>query len=257
MNINTNNCGYINIISHFKNTYTKRLQLIILILFFTTIANGQAKKLSIGFVYSPDRYSYKFADTLDTAGLVFNLVKPNTYKVIKNYSFGIDLQYNFNKRFGITTELCYSTKSFIQKYIWLISPYYPYNPGIPEHSIINVAYLDIPIIFKYYFLIGNKLTAHVSAGIITGFLLSENEELFRSNKSTAKEDFFTNQIHIKATKILSATEILVGANFNMGKKVFLSFEPYFRYGINKIYDSSSSTYPVSYGLFIGIHYKII
>lgn len=211
MNINTNSCGCIDIISHFKDTYLKRLQLIILILLLTTIANGQAKKLSIGFVYSPDKYNYKFADTLDTAGLVFNLVKPNTYKykMIKNYSFGLDLKYNFNKRFGITTELCYSTKSFIQKYIWLISPYYPYNPGIPEHSIINVAYLDIPLTFKYYFLIGNKLTAHVSAGIITGFLLSEDEELFRSNKSTAKEDFFTNQIHVKATKTLYAAEILL------------------------------------------------
>ena len=227
-----------------------KIKLAIIFFLITSVSFGQQSKISVGLIGSPDLYNYKFSDTIE-------YILAYKYQAKMNYSLGVDFQYNINKRFGIKADFCYSSKSFFQNYKWLIQIVDPFNVGIPKYSLIKLAYLDIPLLFTYNIQLNNRFYFQFQIGTNIGVLLNEKETLFRENGTKTENDsFFTKKVHTNASNILYNGEFKIGTLYNINSKLFISFEPYFRYGFNKIYNCSSSKNPISYGLIAGLHYKI-
>ncbi len=223
----------------------KNLLLLIFGLLLTCITKGQDKKISIGMVGSPDIYNYKFNNTF-----VFD----QKFRTGFNYSAGVRLQYNFTNKVGLKTALQYATKGYILDYKWKANA--PNDPSIPKESRCKLNYLDIPLMIAYNYLNLGKISLFASTGIVTGFLISSSEISIMEDGSK-KETKFIQMFHSqKSNAIVLATELDLGIKFNLNEKLFLTFEPYFRYGLNKVDNYIIASNPTSFGGRFGLHYNL-
>ncbi|MBI4649312.1 MAG: hypothetical protein HY738_22615 [Bacteroidia bacterium] len=134
----------------------------------------------------------------------------------------------------------------------------PNDPSVIEKSELKAPCLDVPIMFLYNFLHRKIISTYISAGAITSFLLSDKEITTMADGTVKKEKsgFLKGVYKQDATNILFAGEILFGASFNLTKSLFITIEPYFRYGINTIYSNALNAHPTSYGAVIGFNYRM-
>ena len=208
----------------------------------TIIVNGQDKKISLGISGSLDFYKYQFNDILDNS---------HSYKNRINYSTGLTLNYNFNEKFAVKTGLLLSTKGYILDYNWILID--PSDPAIPSESNMKLSYLDIPLWVSYNYLKIGKLTLLASTGVVTSLLINEKEVSTMGDGSIKETDFAKKLLLQKLNSTLLAIEIELGLKYNINDKIFISLEPYFRHGLNKISDDVLKSNPNSYGANLGFH----
>jgi hypothetical protein len=225
----------------------KKINLLLIGSLLALIVNAQSNKLSVGIVASPDFYNYDF-EPISYLG--------HHYETKNNYSFGAAFQYSINEKFAVKTGLIYSDKGYVLKFGWIApdSPFY--DPLLPERSVLNANYIDVPLLLNYSFINRKKISLFSSAGIITSFLIGEKEISTMKDGSMKETIFLKNLFDENSNPNLFALNINLGLKYNLNERLFLTLEPYFRYGLNKIDYRVLYTPPTSYGALIGVNYYL-
>ena len=205
------------------------------------------KRLSLGIHFSPDFCNGRLKGFDDREITSFFLNDINKYKKLKfGFRVGISTCYRFSKSFSIETGLQYSNEGFRSTgsdlvYGDMIDPRYgfiytsqPVNLSTPTP---DYHYLNIPLQANYYF--GKNKTLLVGFGVTTGFLL----------KTSIQSDNF-NPISLSPT-------LSFGIEPQINDKMYLRFEPQFRYALTSVMDEALITaYLWSIGVKISYYYKL-
>lgn len=224
----------------------KKTCLIIIGILPIIISNGQIKKFSIGINGSSDFYNYQFNQ---------NEVTNIDYNSLINFSSGISVHYNLNEKFTTKTGLLYSKKDFIANFNWQLYDDVP-DPAFNKESEMILRYLDIPLLITYKFVNRNKISLFASTGLGTSFLINEKEISIMQDGTEKETDFWKSLYRTEFNPILFNIDFGIGLNYNINEIVFLSIEPYYRYGLNKFSDEILKSNPMSYGLKLGVHLKM-
>ena len=214
-----------------------------------TISNTKVikeKGFSLGIHFSPDLCNGRLKGLDDREITSFWLNDINKYKKVKfGFRIGINTCYRLSKSFSIETGLQYSNEGFRSTgsdivYGDMIDPRYGfiYTSQSAKLSIPSpdYHYLNIPLQANYYF--GKNKSFLVGFGVITGFLL----------KTSIQSDNF-NPISLSPT-------LSFGIEPQITEKMFLRFEPQFRYALTSVIDEAVIAYLWSIGLKISYYYKL-
>ncbi len=133
---------------------------VLLILLMSAIAfcaQGQNNKLELGFEGGCSLISLRGNDILSVSS------HPRIALV-----GGFSLQYNFNKKFSLRTNISFERKGAALKEI--ILEYYPYT-GVNFTGNVNLDYLTMPFLFRATF--GKKIRYFANGGPFVSFLIRE------------------------------------------------------------------------------------
>jgi len=223
----------------------KKASLFSILILLTILVNGQANKLSIGIIGSPDYYNYQFKSIPSF---------DHEYKTQTNYSLGLSMNYNFSEKFSFKTGLLFSTKGYILNYSWVTAE--PNDPLIPQESNIKLSYLGIPLLVSYDFLHLDKLSLFASTGIVTSFLIKEKEISTMGDGTEKETEFSKTSFNQNFSTALFAIDFEIGLKCNLSERLFISIAPYLRYGLNKISDEVLESNPMAYGARFGVHFNL-
>lgn len=120
---------------------------------------------------------------------------------------GLDLVYHFSKRSAITTGLHFFNVAYKANYVWIFNQ--PNDPHIPRTTDINAGYLDVPAIYNFNIVSGDKIVFYTSTGIVASILASETG-------STTYEDNSVRNFESLNSFILSL-QLGVGLQYNVMK----------------------------------------
>lgn len=216
--------------------------LIFSVVFFAFQANGQENRLSFGSAFSIDKYNFNFKP--------FDGIE-QTQKTDLAYSFGLRLQYDIHDKMSLRSGVMYSGRTY--KTMYAFSPISSGDPSIPRSSSLNLSYLSIPLMIGFNVLKNEKFTLMPSAGFVSEFLLARTETSIFEDNSNSASDFLSRNL----ASILYSTQVNVGVEYHFSRKVYLTFEPYLRYGLNTWDDEIMNSNPVSYGALLSINYRCL
>ena len=220
----------------------RKFVLIFSVVFSALQANGQENRLSFGSAVSIDKYNFNFKP--------FDGIE-QTQKTELAYSIGLRLQYDIHEKMSLRSGVLYSGRTY--KTIYAFSPISSGDPSIPRSSSLNLEYLNIPLMIGFNVLKNEKFTLVPSAGFLSEFLLGRTETSIFEDNSKSPSDFLS----MKLASILCSTQVNVGVEYHFSRKVYLTFEPYLRYGINKRDDEIMNSNPVSFGALLSINYRCV
>lgn len=252
---------------------------------------SNSDKIKIGGSYAPV-YAYR---TNGSNGLLNNSYQSsssnnassNNEKGISTYSFGVNAQYDYNKKWEFQSGIYYSrigqTKNALavknnasgkpsefqlttsageiapDKLPQGVVEIIVYNNAIGETSTdaITNNYIDANLLqqFDYleipflakYKLIDRRVDLKLIGGLSTGILIA-NETYFRMNG--IKSSLGSTQ-NLKT--MLYNSVVGIGIGYDITKKISLNIEPTFKYSLNSINTNSEYKFnPYSVGLFTGI-----
>jgi hypothetical protein len=210
------------------------------IVFSSFLAIGQENRISFGLASSIDKYNFDFEpfvgiDQKQTTDLA--------------YSFGLRVQYDLNDKLSLRSGVLYSEKSYKTEYNF--SPMDSGDPYIPRESNLKVGYLNVPLMIGLSMLNKEKFKFAPSAGITSEFLVGNTETSIFEDNSKRDSEFLSK----KLSAILLSAQVNIGFEYHFDRNLYLTFEPYLRYGLNKIDDEIMNSKPLSYGAILGINYK--
>lgn len=231
-------------------------RIVYLLLFISNIAIAQNEdtapdkksynKFLIGLSASPD-YTYR---TLSSDGsLNSDAIKDyrnETEKSKIGYTFGLNFNYNFSRKFGLITGVLFSKKGYktdvgvltfgdqthLRRYIRA-----PNDPRFPQTTelIYNHYYLDIPLKVTYKMGQG-KIRFIGGLGITTNILIKSTSKIFSEYQNGDKEES-TRSISGTFNQLNLSSVISFGVERNFKNKHVIRIEPNFNYGLLKIIDS--------------------
>jgi len=222
----------------------------------TTKVASKTNQTLLGFNVSLD-YCYRTLKNYDGSSYYTSLIEVrNEIDEFKfNPSAGINLCYNFSKKFGIEFGVQYSNKEFGTKKGDLIidstgaGTIHPLNtdPNSDKIKFIyNYAYLDVPL--RAIFSFGkNKLRFVTSLGVTTNFLLKASYTVIIYN-NFGGSDQWSNDEKDRFKSVSISSTLSLGIDYQFNNQFILRAEPTFRYGISKINNTPIATYLWNVGL---------
>jgi hypothetical protein len=221
------------------------------------------KRIQIGINFSPD-YCYRIlkSDDSENADLVTALRDKNeTVKL--GYTTGLNLVYNFNKRFGVEIGAQFSNKGYRTKKMNYGDPIDsrngfnfppPNNEPVSGKFIYNNYYIDVPL--KVNFILGKKKIRFISsAGFATNIFIKETSKLILDYDDGSTEKRI-NSTPFDYNRINISLMISAGIDWKINSKNNLRVEPTFRYGVLKTIDAPVTAYLWSAGLNIGYYFGL-
>ncbi len=122
------------------------------------------------------------------------------------------------------------------------------TPILEGDIIQEFSYLEVPLEVSYS-VINKKLGLHVIGGLSTLFL-TKNSVLLESQDLVTKmgESNTVNSLNF-------STNIGIGLDYKISKKILINLEPMFKYQLNTFSDTNGSFNPYSLGVHTGIKFK--
>lgn len=218
----------------------KKVAFIILSLFLTVTLFGQENQISIGIFGSFDKYWFdthpSFVSDFDNDAA----------------SFGFDIQYNFDERLHIKSyfELAKANQELVYNFITLNEE--P-DPQIPGRTSLGVTYFGIPILLGYYLMSNKSVKLSTSAGVVSEFLVSEDEMSVFQDGSKRESEFLIQDIN----RTRFSAQINVGLEYHFTSFLFMALEPSLRFGFQSSNNIFTEQKPFSFGGMVSINYKML
>ena len=207
-------------------------------------------KMMIGVSFSPD-YAYRTLSS-DGTSVFSNYIiesrnKRETAKL--GYTFGLNFNYNFSRKFGLITGVLYSNKGYQTESIGNLTfgdqihsrrgfvILDPNDPAIPNSfkSVYNHYYLDVPL--KAIYRMGKgKIRFISSVGIITHILMKSTVKTISEYQNGEKEKS-TRVAYDNYKKINLSPTISLGVEKQFNNQSLIRVEPTFNYGLLDIIDT--------------------
>ena len=219
----------------------KKLIIISTFLLLSILSFGQENKFSIGILSSLDKFDYDFKPITG-----FNHV----YDINSAYSLGLNGKYNFAERLLAKGAIQYSKRGYKLNYDFNIME--PGDPAIPKETTIKLDYIGVPLFIGYNLYNGEKFKIAPSLGLVSEFLICDNETSIFENNSERESEFLNQNLN----KFLISSQLNLAFDYHFSDKIFLSLEPYLRIGFNAIDEDRIESSSISYGGIISINYKI-
>ncbi|MCG8311051.1 MAG: outer membrane beta-barrel protein [Cytophagales bacterium] len=153
------------------------------------------------------------------------------YKTGVNYSVGLSTDLKIKERWRFIVQVLYSTRNF--------DLYYNFqtvdedDPFIPEKTVYQQSYLDIPILLDYRVLEKGRWKLFGEAGFVPDFLLNSEKQTFHKDGSEMETPEF---LEMKIRPQLFGAQLDIMAEYEIGKYFSLElstgWRQYFN-GINK------------------------
>ncbi|MDF1549796.1 MAG: outer membrane beta-barrel protein [Bacteroidales bacterium] len=205
-------------------------------------------------------------------------------KALMAFSGGINVNYQFAKRWSLESGLFYSQRkqvaenligSSMNGYNNELQVYTPQGVKFlqPEFSdletstpdiigssrdetyyalgmnyISNFEYIELPIIVRYK-IVDKKLGLDLLSGVTTNFLIGNRSSIVQD-----ETDLWTGQTEDINPMLYNAT-LGVGLNYNFYRNFSFNLEPTFKYAIISSESSIISRYPYSFAVFAGFTYR--
>jgi hypothetical protein len=186
-------------------------------------------KLLMGINFSPDYGKMKYDSENE-------LMKPG-------FSSGINFRYNITNKWSIEGGVQYSNKKYgyeIGGLIFgdLIDPmngvYYADSATLKRAKCsYKDVYIDLPIRTIKYFG-SSRLRFFTGAGITANILLKTQTECILENDNSVKQTIYFDS---KKSKLNISTNISIGAEYKINKKIKVQIEPIYRQGLLNISNS--------------------
>ncbi len=228
----------------YKNNMKKIVILIILLtpMFHFAQQNDsiKMKSFSIGGTYSTD-YCYRIISAKESMKWLKN--EMDTLEIPKiGFTTGINFDYTLSNRISISSGFLYSDKGEKLK-----------EKVIPtiKKSIDHINYIDIPLKLNYN-ISTNKTKFYISAGISTNIFLS-NKILIQKENSSSRDLIIGNS---DFSKINFASILNIGINQDITENWYFKTELLYRQSINPITKSDLNRYLYSFGLNLGLYYRL-
>lgn len=224
------------------------------------------RRFLLGINISPDYCDRKLKnnDGSSSSSMIIDVLdKVEKFKI--GYTAGLNACYRISRRLGIELGVQYSNKGYSIKKQELTSgnisdPRYGFvytnGPETPVKGkfIYNYIYLDVPARVIYSF--GEKrfhfvASIGVAANIHLKTTLTSYLEYANGDKKRETHDLDYDIRTMNISPFISA-----GANYRISKRINLSAEPTFRYGVLKIMDTPVTAYLWNAGLNITCYYAI-
>jgi len=219
----------------------KKLIIISTFLLLSTLSFGQENKFSIGILSSFDKFDYDFKPITG-----FN----HEYDINSAYSFGLNVKYNFAERLFAKGAILYSKRGYKLNYDYTLME--PGDPYIPRETTIKLDYIGVPLFVGYILYNGEKFKIAPSLGLVSEFLIRDNETSVFGDNSERESEFLNQNLN----KFLISSQLNLAFDYHLSDKIFLSLEPYLRIGFNAIDNDIIKSNSISYGGIISINYKL-
>ncbi len=219
----------------------RKLIIISTFLLLSNLSFGQENKFSIGILSSFDKFDYDFKPITG-----FN----HEYDINSAYSLGLNGKYNFADRHFAKGAIQYSKRGYRLNYDFNIME--SGDPAIPRETTIKLDYIGVPLFIGYNLYNGEKFKISPSLGLVSEFLISDNETSVFENNSERESEFLNQDLN----KFLISSQVNLAFDYHFSNKIFLSLEPYFRIGFNAIDEDRIESSSISYGGIISINYKL-
>ena len=211
--------------------------LILSIVFVSFLVNGQENKLSYGISSSIDIDYFYFKPYFEHY---------NPEKAFSSYNIGFRFQYNLRNQLSLRSGLSYSKKE-------ITCGLYPISPSDDQYAKLKTYYLNIPLMLCFKDNFKGRFHLCPSLGISTGILLGNTEKDYSAWGIEQRSDGFLNQ---DLNKAILSVQISLGFEYNFGDKTYVSIEPYFGHGINKMSNELMAANSNSLGGIVSINYII-
>jgi hypothetical protein len=219
----------------------KKIILIFSILLLSNVLLGQENKISIGLLGSLDKYEFDFKPIIGF---------DHEYEINPAYSFGLTVQYNVTERIISKGGFQYSEKGYKLNYAYNFMD--PGDPFIPRSTNLKVRYLSIPLFLGYYFKNREIIKLSSSIGIVSDFLINNNEKSVFEDDTERESEFLNRNLN----QFLLSSQVNIGIEYHLEKKLIFIIEPYLRYGLNAVDDDIMESNSISYGGIISVNYKL-
>jgi hypothetical protein len=190
------------------------------------------KLLSLGTVISAD--FYHLSGKADEN-------KSFTYKTSVNYSVGVSVGLKVKERWHILVQVLYSTKNFDLYYN--IQTKNEDDPFIPDKTVYQQSYLDIPILLDYQVLEKGDWKFFGEVGFVPGFLLNNNTQTYHHDGSEMQTEEF---LAMKIRPQLFGAQLGMMAKDQISKHFSLTVATGWRHYFNGI---NKEDLPTKLGLF--------
>lgn len=220
--------------------------IIIFLLALAHIVNAQERGLSIGFGGSYDNSINEYRGTPWWTN-------EDEFSDIQEFSIGAVINYQFNERSGLRSDVSYSLKGYKLDYEWITNDF-PDNsgdPSIPLETEFRLAYLDIPVGVYYKVIFTNRYDLAPSIGIMNSINIGESEISEMGDGSTEETEFY----EFNTTAYLLGARLGLINNFNLSEKLFISLEPYITFNFSTINDTDIEQSQYTFGGFLSFNYK--
>ncbi len=211
---------------------------------FSFSGNSQNADWELGLSGSPIIFN---ADELSGLFDYFTL-RPDV-----SVSFGVEAKRSVGERskvgMGVNpTSLRYS----IDYNFFALDPSAPADPVVPEKSIVNIRYIEIPLFYDYRLLKKGKYSMSLSLGVTSSFFSKSQENTIYEDKTKRPSSYSSSNTF---TKTNVSGDIGVGLSADMGQRISVSFEPTINYFFKGFTEKASDNPIVFRGIF-GVAYKI-
>ena len=248
----------------------KKLILILLILihywsYCQSDSIKTSKRFAIGVNYSIDQTYRTLYITDNPYSQGIKDSRDSREEASVNYTVGLNFNYFLIKRLSIEIGVLYAKIGYQTKETALIfsdlqDPRRGFtvdinNLPVSEKRIVNQNYLNIPVELKV-FLMGNKVKFFLLGGISTNVFLDRvatyewklNDGSVDSVKETLRGGNFS--------KINMALVTGAGIDYSFKEKYKLRINPVYRRSISPIADWTNKEFPYSYGINLGVYFKL-
>jgi len=221
-------------------------------------------KLLIGINFSPDM-SYRFLRNSSNSEL-----NPEQTINARNdrespgfgYTTGLNLNYNFSRKFGLELGVQYSKKGYVTEKTVLtygdqsLRRDFPSNYQLPTTSKYNQDFYYINIPLRAILSLGKKKLLFVtSIGITTSILIKTiSESTFEYEDGTSNTSTYSDSHGLNRLNLIPS--VSAGIAYQLNKKLKLNVEPTFRYSIIKEQYSPITENLWSAGLNISCYYTL-
>ncbi len=241
--------------------------------------NGKPSAFSLNIFFSPDFASYRLQDNVPGNNLdEANEIEKNELHEFSS-TIGALVEYKATKHWSIRSGLSYSNTNITVapktiyaqpdnygsiKYLLNTSSGYGYvlpsfsrNPVTGDSlyaftSTHSLQYLGLPVVLKYTVTMG-KFSFNAIAGTAVNYLIKGKVETSVEDGTNNEPEVVDNLQGLK--KIYFNALAGVGIEYNLGKKIAVTFAPTYRFALNSINkEASVKSYPNSIGLSTGLRF---
>lgn len=225
------------------------LSLIPLVIFGQPEESESSKGISIGFTFSPD-YCYRTIkpepsnqDWIDDI---------NSFHVPKfGYTVGINSNIRLSKRIVINFGLSFSNKGYQTKRV-KVAPFETAGDYPDEMKVRwNMFFLDIPLKGNYYFTT-NDFKLYLTVGTSANIFINQKRIRFEYDPDNKLKYNSTEGFNKVGFAIIGG----IGLDYSIHRKLYVRFEPTFRYSLTPVDNWENKSYLYSFGTNIGLYYKL-
>lgn len=223
----------------------KTIILTTLLLCSTIYSIGQGGKVSIGLVGSGEINNYYFND--DTFNSLYH------FESNMGSTVGIVLNYRLIDKVYLKSGLSFNLQKYAAYYrFYTPTPIPIIDPALPHRTELNISQLKVPVMVGYELLNKGKFRFTPFAGIKIGFQFNEKETtIYQDGRKEKSEILNTN---LNQTQIIVSLDLRI--EYHIGEKTFIGLTPFIGKGLTKIDDEIMDSGQFSYGVFLGLYFKL-